>query len=67
MQLTIFNELIIHFCCCCSVHRLLISHKPKKIQHRASMACLNEIVDKSLRYIFLKMVALEKITSNIDL
>ena len=30
------------------------------------MACLNEIVDKSLRYIFLKMVALEKITSNID-
>ena len=65
MQLTIFNKLIIHFCCCWLYG--LISHKPKKIQHRTIMACLNEIVDKSSRYIFLKMVALEKITSNIDL
>ena len=55
MQLTIFNELIIHFCCCW-LYVDLISHKPKKIQNRAIMAFLNsyEIVDKSLRYIFLK-------------
>ena len=33
---------------------VLISHNPKKFQHSASMACLNEIVDKSLRYIFVE-------------
>ena len=46
MILTIFKE-VIQFCYCWSVYALTS-------QHRTIMACLKKIVNKSLRYIFLK-------------
>ena len=47
LQLTIFKERI-HFCRCWSVY-FLISHNPRKFQHRPILACLKQIVDKSLK------------------
>ena len=45
---------------------LLISHNPRDSQHKAILACLKQIIDKSLRCILFENSSLEKITSNFN-